>query len=231
MDHEAEIQRTLTADQRMRLAAALGLTSEKQIDDGVSAIVGTIVAHNMLLAARKRTPDRTKTKRKLLQIADAARKLKLLLCDTEVSQSIGNEIAHCEITPPHMAKLFHRRPLWGDDEVDIKDMFGMLQQIDLNASAMAESDSVFSYYYLLPSQQMANRDFDAGILWPRLFKYWELAGNKVASTPDGPTFRFLGLIHEIADIDPPKLGSLRSACERWRTDPLRDQSEEIPWLA
>lgn len=231
MAPENEMLEAFSADQRRQLAEALGLKCTEEIEAAVLAIVQTIIFHHLMIAAKNRTPKRVKAKRKLLQIADAARKLHLLLSDFEISNSIGNEIGKLEIFSPEMAKVFHRRPLWIDDEVSVHDMLGMLKNIDMNATLLATKDKSFSYHYMLPTMHEANRNFDANMLWPRLFKFWEMAGNVVAATPDGPTFRFLGLIHEVAKIQPPELGSLRSACERWRTDPMRELHEEVPWLA
>lgn len=229
MKHEAEIQEAFSPDQRAKLAVALNLESETEIDNAVFAVVGTILAHHVGVAAKARNPDRVKSKRKLRQIADAARKLRILLADFDVSNSFGNVLKQSDFFPPEVAKIFNRRPLWSDEETSIRDMFGMLQNIDLNATLMAEDDRSYSFYHMLPTMETANREFDASALWPRLFKYWEMAGHKVAATPDGPTFRFLSLIHEVAELEPPKLGSLRSACERWRADPMRSQDEAIPW--
>jgi hypothetical protein len=231
MGHEIEIQQTITDGQRARLATALGLNTENEIDGAVSAIVETILAHHLWIAAQNRTPNRAKSKRKLEQIALAARKLRLLLSDFDVFHSIGNIIEKEDIYPTQIAKLFHRRPLWSNEEPNIFDMIGLLGNIDINATLMAKDDNSFSFYYMLPTMRETNREFNANLLWPRLFKFWEMAGNKVASTPDGPTFRFLVLVHEIAQIDAPKPDSLRSACERWRTDPMREQPMEIPWGA
>lgn len=231
MSAEDEIRDTFSLEQKIRLKSALKLKDDEELELAISVIGGTIMAYHLMVAARNRNPNRQRSKQKLLQIAAAARKLSLLLSDFSVSHSIGNELEALELVPPKVAKIFHRRPLWSDDEVQIKDMFEMLGNIDINARILAKDDRSFSYYYMLPTVQDVNRDFDANTLWPRLFKFWEMAGNKVASTPNGPTFLFLSLIHEVAGINAPELGALRSACERWRTDPTRTRSEDVPWVA
>ena len=231
MSAEDEIRDSFSLEQKIRLKSALKLKDDEELELAISVIGGTIMAYHLMVAARNRNPNRQRSKQKLLQIAAAARKLSLLLSDFSVSHSIGNELEALELVPPKVAKIFHRRPLWSDDEVQIKDMFEMLGNIDINARILAKDDRSFSYYYMLPTVQDVNRDFDANTLWPRLFKFWEMAGNKVASTPNGPTFLFLSLIHEVAGINAPELGALRSACERWRTDPTRTRSEDVPWVA
>ncbi|TXN06697.1 hypothetical protein FV222_04855 [Methylobacterium sp. WL103] len=231
MNREKEIQETFSDAQRLRLKTFLNLGNESELNEAVISIVETILVHHLRIAAKKSIPNRVKSKKKLLQIAAAARKLEVLLSDFDISRSIGNFIEEADIYPPELSKLFHRRPLWSDDEVSIRDMFGMLCNIELNATLLAKNDKSFSFHYMLPTVQEANRDFDANALWPRLFKFWEMAGNKVAATPEGPTFRFLALVHEVAMIKAPDPDALRSACERWRTDPMREQPEKIPWVA
>ncbi|MCP2082215.1 UNVERIFIED_ORG: hypothetical protein J2W74_003401 [Methylorubrum zatmanii] len=231
MDYQDELQSTFSEDQRSRLKDALNLSSEDEVCAAVEAMAGTLLFYNLALAARNRVPRRTESKKKLLHIAAAARKLRILLSDFDVSRSISDDIEEVDLLPPHVAKVFHRRPLWSVDEVTVYDMLGMLRNIDISATMLACDDKHFSSHYMLPNTNEVNRNFNANTLWPRLFKFWEMAGNKVASTPDGPTFRFLALIHEVAQIDPPEPGALRSACERWQADPARERSEPIPWVA
>ncbi|MFC5556486.1 hypothetical protein [Methylobacterium iners] len=231
MNFDEELTDVFSADQRARLKAALNLTSEIEVDSASIAIAGLLLGYFLKLAAKNRIPTRVKSKQKLLQIAAAARKLNILLSDFTLTRNVTAGLEEADLLPPELAKIFYRRPLWGTDDLNVHDMPGLLQNIDTNATRLATNDRSFSFHYMLPTMQEANRDFDATVLWPRLFKFWELAGNKVASTPDGPTFRFLTLIHEVAQIKGPNPDSLRSACERWRTDPMRKRKEDVPWAA
>ncbi len=52
-------------------------------------------------------------------------------------------------------------------------------------------------------------------LWPELFELWVSLGKRLSSTEDGPTHRFLKLVHKVADLPEPKRSTLRDAVEDW----------------
>jgi hypothetical protein len=87
-----------------------------------------------------------------------------------------------------------------------------------------------------PSDQ---RNPEVALLWPALFKHWELYfGREVAKTENGPLHSFVNLVHEVLGLDPAAHRTFRDAVDRWKNeerDRWKDEhtrlKEDLPlWL-
>lgn len=198
-----------TRDQVTKLQSMLGLDdyeTASEIASFITSILGSVKYHT---EARKRVSRDSDEKESLRDIAKLAKQLHRHLSHEPTLQSLLSRPKRSRggrgITLAEIAEI-GRRP---------KELLLNLQTLVEQATRQAEDDAEFACVRMLlpnvntkdPEVQIATR-----MLWPQLFDIWMGIGKrKLAKTPNGPTHRFIALVHEVGDLPEPKASTLRDA--------------------
>ena len=166
----------------------------------------------MLRLANKFPPD-SDEKERLRDIARHAKQLERLLSQEPAIQSLLSRPKRSGdrqgMTLSEIREI-GQRP---------KELLENLRILATQATLQAEDYSEFARVReLVPNVNTKNPEVLVAtrILWPELFELWVDLGKPLAWTENGPTYRFIALVHTAADLPPPKQSTLRDAIRTWK---------------
>jgi len=204
-----------TRDQVTTLQSMLGLDDYETASKIAAYITSILSSVEYYIEARKKVPRDSDEQERLRDIAKLARKLRL----------VSNE--------PVLRSLFSRPEgprsgmgLTFDEIAEIgrrpKEFLLNLEILAEQATRQAKDDAEFARVRtLLPNVTTKDAEVQiaARILWPRLFDIWTSIGKrKVAWSKEGPTYRFIALVHVVGDLPQPTQSTLRKAIRSWKSE-------------
>jgi hypothetical protein len=203
-----------TRDQVDELQSMLGLDDHETASMIAEAITDVLAKCERLVEARKQVPPDGDAKERLRKIALHAKQLERLLSQEPAIQSLLSRPKRSgDRKGMRISEIreIGRRP---------KEILENLRILAAQAPLQAEDDSEFARVReLLPNVNTKNPEVLVAtrILWPELFELWADLGKPLAWTDNGPTYRFIELVHTVADLPPPKQSTLRDAIRAWKT--------------
>lgn len=202
-----------TRSQVDELQSMLGLDNHDTATMVAEGITGLLHRCERLVEARKQVPPDSDAKERLRHIARHAKQLERLLSKEPAIQSLlarPKRSGDREGTSLSDLREAGRRT---------KELLENLRILATQATRQAEDDSEFARVReLVPNVNTRNPEVLVAtrILWPELFELWVDLGKPLAWTENGPTYRFIALVHTAADLPPPKQSTLRDAIRTWK---------------
>jgi hypothetical protein len=180
------------------------------VAEGITEVLSRCERH---VEARKQVPPDSDEKERLRDIARHAKQLERLLSQEPAIQSLLSRPKRSGdrqgMTLSEIREI-GQRP---------KELLENLRILATQATLQAEDYSEFARVReLVPNVNTKNPEvlIATRILWPELFELWVDLGKPLAWTENGPTYRFIALVHTAADLPPPKQSTLRDAIRTWK---------------
>jgi hypothetical protein len=212
---ERYCETAFSREQMEELQSMLRLKSHDEALIAAAVITGQLMFCQQLIEGREKVPSTKAAKRRLNRIAVGTKELARLLAEEPAAEDLirrpGSLVSRLDENGEIDLSALREA-----DKEHLKELISTLLVISKNAELHAIDDSTFRVSRRLHPASNTSTEIITRTLWPTLFTVWELAGEQLTWTENGPTHRFVNLVHSAVDLEAPSASTLRDAIRVWK---------------
>lgn len=196
----------------------LGLDTHETAEAIAHEITGILFEYEFYIKRRKYAKSDRDRKERLRELAAAARKLSRILDAEPFPYTIMRLPDSCKPKNETGASCSNLATIEAASAWPQRLKDGLIM-IAERADRIAKDDAEFARcHMLLPDPKLRRRKVApvSRFVWPELFELWTSAGKTLSWTENGPTHRFIALVHRAAGLSEPAQSTLRDAIEEWK---------------